>query len=515
MLKNIFPLVFETFQTKSLKILTLLFIFINLFFINPQGTIMSDPVLKTTINIVDKGTLEIHPHSGIDISTYNDKFYSGLPLGASILALPTYFIFQKIIELIPEKYYPKHKIPAISPRLPFEYDKKVYFLQILLVVTTILPLFLIFYFSFLEYLLFMGFSKAKVMVLSILFSMGSFHFSYQTVYSRQLIAGFLIWIGFLLFERHKTVLNKLTSFILGLMICFSLWIDYFSFLILIPLIIYWLIKEKDKRNLLIFMAMGGFIWGLGIAFHHYYLFENLLKTPYHFRIGFHPDYIYPVEYGKRIFYSNDQKLLKDVLYFNGINLKAFYGLIFSRFKGILWFSPNLLLWSFVISQWGKIKKPFLQMSIGMVLIFLVNFIYLLGIKEEYFWSGVPSFWGPRYFILSSFFIFLPIIFVDFNSKFKKIVLNIVFGFSLFVNFLGASFSFLLKDKILLDLDSVKVFQITQDPIWENLKIMLFEGWNSPLIHFLNGGLLMKITSLILFFIVIFSCVWLFCKNELK
>lgn len=513
MLKSVFPNTFKSFKQKSLLSLSVLLIFINIFFLNPQGTIMSDPVLKTAINIVDKGTLEIHPHSGIDISVFKDKFYSGLPLGASLLAIPTYFIFQKLIEKIPEKFYVRDKVPGISPRLPFEYDKRVYFLQILTVITVIIPMFLIFYLSFVEYLLFIGKNKLQTIILSLIFSLGSFHFVYQSVYSRQFIACFFLWTGFLLFERHKHSLNKLKSFILGIFLFFSLWVDYFSFLIMVPLYLFWFVRNKDKRFILILMGLGGLTWVIFIVSHHYYLFDSFLKTPYHFRIGFHPDYVYPVNYGDRVFYSNDQTLLEDILYFNGINFHALWGLIFSRFKGILWFLPSLLLWPILISQWENLNKYVKSFAIGMIIIFAVNLLYLLGLQEEYFWSGVPSFWGPRYLMLSSFFVFLPLVYTSFEKKMVRVCLAGVFVFGLFINFLGASFSYLMKDRILLGLNSERVYQMTQDPIWECFKYMLNDGWSNPIYHFYPGGVGIKFSLLLIFLLFIFTICFLFIKDE--
>ena len=119
-------------------------------------------------------------------------------------------------------------------------------------------------------------------------------------------------------------------------------------------------------------------------------------------------------------------------------LEAIYGLTISPFKGIFLYSPILLLAFYGL--FSKIKSKFSAEMWFLLAVFLAVFLSNISMQKEVQWSGVIGYFGPRHLLTMIPFLMIPSVFVF--GKLKKWIIIFIGFFSIFINYLGASFTLL-------------------------------------------------------------------------
>jgi hypothetical protein len=155
--------------------------------------------------------------------------------------------------------------------------------------------------------------------------------------------------------------------------------------ILVPvwaLLIY--LNEKKISKPLLF-ALGLIPGLLLVLWYNYHLTGSITKTPYNYEI-------------------HQQKENSQELGFNIPTLSAFWGLVFSTFRGVLYYTPILILmlWYAVKSgyrnSFKNVKNKMTLFSTGIKNYLLMTIIsYLILYSAYYQWPGGWTF-GPRYLI---------------------------------------------------------------------------------------------------------------------
>ena len=70
---------------------------------------MGNSILDLTVRLADERTITIDPYRGntVEAATHDGRVYSGMPPGASVLALPLYFVAKPALSLVPERWNQK------------------------------------------------------------------------------------------------------------------------------------------------------------------------------------------------------------------------------------------------------------------------------------------------------------------------------------------------------------------------------------------------------------------------
>lgn len=479
-------------KTTVLMVVMSVFISFCAFF-NPSGSIMSNPVIDTAIQIVDKSSMQISPYSSIDVAYKDEKFYSSLPIGASLIAIPYYFLFKKLIEVLPNDFLLSKKALEISLLTPHVHSKEIRGLHFFLVFTFIFPLTLFLIVLSTKFFISLEYSKNKSLLLSLLFIFGSMFFSYAGVYSRQVLASLFIWIGLLLniVDENKS-LSKLLFY--SFLMNYSLTIDYLSLLVLLPINIYFLYKLRNNMGKQLIFIFGAGICISIVLIHHQVVFGNIFSTPYDFRASYLEKFSYSIDFNGNTYRSNDSNFINksSMLYFSNISLSALWGLLFSTYKGIFLFIPVLLIapWSL----YSKIRdNKFSIFEFCLLTSFLLMFLYNASLSDMFYWGGAPFYWGPRYLLSTTFLIFL-LVFI--NIKLSNKVLFPLSVLTILVSFIGSSTSYLL------------VYQFAQDydwhlmnPIYYGLKVLFLDGINFPITWFFKNSYSLRIVLFITILII--------------
>lgn len=396
-------------------------------FVNPYGEIMSDVTLGAAVEIVGRGSQELSPHQGIDLARIDGKYYSGLGPGATILAVPVYAFFSKFISLLPSGLEIKWK-DNFSLHPPHERPREVYFLQILMVWILMAPLFSLFLIQAFQYAR-KYLNSSDSFWVTIAMGFGSLAWVYSEMYSRQGLAGLILW-NTLFWHLNSMDQRKKVSFVQGGLIAFSIAIEYQAALFS-GLTLAYVLFTSGKNSAKWILA--GFASVIGtLLLYHTWMYGSPLLTPYHFRAWLTE--VFSVQYkGERI-YSNN------VLtgYFLGIwhpTWDSLWGLTFSFFKGLFFFCPIALLGVlghvFGLSRSSGRERT---LSIYVLTLFFVLLIFSASLKGEIYWSGFPSFFGPRYLVGATPMLVLGILPL-LRHKMRAAIIGLILV-SIFFQFLG-------------------------------------------------------------------------------
>lgn len=206
----------------------------------------------------------------------------------------------------------------------------------------------------------------------------SFLFTYAGTYTGHLLSGIFALVAFIFIKKKK-------YFISGLLVGFALATE-FPVGILFPVwaaLIY--LNEKKISKTLAFAA--GIIPGLLIVlWYNYHLTGSFIKTPYSYEAAQH----IKQDTGDIGFYFP--------------KLSALWGLVFSTYRGVFYYTPVLILMLWYLFKNGyekmlhslKNKTEFLTTLSKNYLFFTIT-VYLLLYSAYYQWTGGWAF-GPRYLI---------------------------------------------------------------------------------------------------------------------
>ncbi len=205
---------------------------------------------------------------------------------------------------------------------------------------------------------------------------GSFLFAYAGTFTGHLLAGFLLFLGYILLKEKRLFLASgivaglafATEYPIG--IIFPIW----------AVLIY--LNEKDIKKVLLFIA--GVAPGVLFAmWYNYHVTGSAVTTSY--------SYV-----------SNEQYKGVSNIGFSYPKPEAIWGLLFTRYRGILIYAPLL-----IVMGWYVIKQNVKNISNGTKTNFLILFIknyfwitflfYILLISANAIWWGGWAF-GPRHLI---------------------------------------------------------------------------------------------------------------------
>jgi hypothetical protein len=205
----------------------------------------------------------------------------------------------------------------------------------------------------------------------------SFIFAYAGTYTGHLLSGVFALTGYIFLKKK----NYLFS---GIMVGLALATE-FPVGILVPAwaILIYLNEKKISKPILFGL---GLIPGIAIVlWYNYHLTGSITKTPYNFEV-------------------HQEKQNAQELGFNMPTFSAFWGLVFSTYRGVLFYTPVLILMLWYVLKNGyentfKNAKNKMKIVIGWSKNYLLITIiaYLILYSSYYQWPGGWSL-GPRYLI---------------------------------------------------------------------------------------------------------------------
>lgn len=434
-------------------------------FVNPYGEIMSDVTLGAAVGIVDRGSQELSPHQGIDLALIDGKYYSGLAPGATALAVPVYALFSKFISLLPSGLEIKWK-DRLSLHAPHERPREVYFLQILMIWFVMAPLFSLFMIQAFQYAKkYLSSSHSFWVIIAMGF--GSLAWVYSEMYSRQGLAGLILW-NTLFWHLNSTDQTKKVALVQGGLIGFCIAIEYQAALFSGLTLAYVLATSGRDHAKWILAGFASIVGAL--LLYHTWMYGSPILTPYHFRAWLTE--VFSVQYkGERI-YSNN------VLtgYFLGLwhpTGESLWGLTFSFFKGLFFFCPiafvGVLGHVFGVIRFSGRERI---LSIYALTLFIVLLIFSASLKGEIYWSGFPFFFGPRYLVGATPLLVLGILPL-LRHKLRGAVIGLILV-SIFFQMLGIICQDLME---VLDIDH----RFLQFPILYSFYILMSQGPRVPIL----------------------------------
>ncbi len=370
-----------------------LFLAPAIFVANPVGTVMSDAILGSAVAIVDHGSLELRPDSAADLARIGGHYYSGLPPGASLLAVPAYAILSPLIAQIPDRFEVPQLMPGMAYQPPRRISKAVYYLQLALVPLLTAPLAAVFLVLFFRLLRHWEVEPRVALGVTLAAQFGSFVLPYSGVYSRQLLALVCLWGPVLWVLRRGGNAGRLT--VCGFGFGMAVAIDY-SAALPAAILAGFLALRRDSLQSAGALALGGAPVLLALAGFHQWLLGDWLATPYHFRVWSDIEFLYQGEVMRPA-----EALMGPPFEhsFGFPNPETALRLLVGPFKGLFSLCPLLAL-GFVghVERLGSKRRDALSGAALAILGALL--LYNATIRHEFSWSSTPSHFGPRYLLLA-------------------------------------------------------------------------------------------------------------------
>jgi len=245
-----------------------------------------------------------------------------------------------------------------------------------------------------------------------LYSLGSLIFAYTGTFFSEPLCTLFIIISFLFIIKNERVQQKSKHenqnyFYSGLFLGLAI-ITHISAVLSVPFYFMFILGQKNKNKLILKeFAISSFCFTLGLA-----IFCVALLYYNHARFG------NAFETGR-----SADPLIHYAIYSNPI--PAMYGLMFSSGKGLLIYSPIVLL-GFLF--WKQFHKKFAHLSIAIIGMILIRFVFIASRSD---WHGGFCL-GPRYFIIIIPYLFIPIAkgikSIIANKELKQFLLVSLFGF---------------------------------------------------------------------------------------
>jgi hypothetical protein len=429
---------------------------------------MSDAIVSTSVNVVERGTLEVDEHAAIDLMVKDGRYFAGFGPGQWLIAVPYYAVLRPLIGTLPyaEKKWDNNHFTYKRPKaLPL----KVVYLQIAMVWFFLGPLTGLFFAKMYTVLRRRCKAPAFALLGTLAAASGTLIACYSCVYSRQWFATLLVALValHLIDERPRT---PRAHYALGLLAGFSVPVDYIAVfaLLLVALLHYFLVEDKRK---VVPFALGIATIAIAVALYHMWLLGHPFKTPYQFRVWHEHNLSFDYK-GERINFGRVTE--RGVV---GLGLfpswAALKGLTFGSFKGLFYFSPVLLFG--LIGHLRALKTPARKLvALFCLAQFGVYFWVIASTNGEIFWSSFPLFFGPRYLIYGVPFLALGIAELRFDRKEIRVLFFVALALSLGMNVLGLMFH---EVNLLATLEAPSV----QNPIPHFLRRLIEHGPRIPIL----------------------------------
>lgn len=380
--------------------------------------------LDLTRAVVDEGRFEIdsyYNNTG-DRSFYEGHYYSNKAPGLSFLSTPVYLAWKGVYSLFyaypdePSLEYNAHELGNVTV---INYVDPGPFTRISMILVTLISSLLSALTVVLVYKTLGYFTKRKKyrMFLALIFGLVTPVFVYGRTFTSNSVGMFFIFSCFyILLKARKEKTDKKYLLLAGLLGGFAVVVDYWTVLILLPLIFYALVSER-KRFVHIFL-LGIVLGGLPLLLYNYSIFQNPLEFTFQHQdpeiwvaeewksasgsMGFSPD-------------TGDFHVLLRVLFF--------------PYRGLFFYYPVLLLsFAGLYYMYRKQRTEALFILSIFVIFAYANSVYW------YWWGGFV--FGPRFMLPMIPFLTLPLLFVmeKVGLKEKKIWIGLailcLFSFSM-------------------------------------------------------------------------------------
>lgn len=432
---------------------------------NPGGNWMSSAILLGSEGLLDSGYPVIS--ADIRLSTYDiawssthESTVSGLPPGASYLALPVFPIMRLLRFVFPKLRAIEFRREVIADEISSEFKPNTNWLFIqdgfekfreagpvvarlaneqclssifaVLLITT--PLLLLFTYLCYQLARRQKLSTPAAFSCALICVLGSQFFPQTVVYSKDFLATALTFFSLLLvFSSPRTRLPVHAGVLLGLAYA----CDYKVLFVFISLLISLTLLSRTAFAL---RFLAGFLPMLVlVAVYHRWLFGSFFTTCYSHRVG-------------QEYFGHGGMFLG----FDALTLHKLFQGLFGLFSGVFVFSPLLLImfvwtgakaWVFFCSS----RKPFSPTRFSLMIGFIATFIFITAIVSSSptvltFSGGVIGVGGRHFVILTAFIPFLlPHLIrelLESKSALNRLLapgLIGVFSYSLFLSMLSANF----------------------------------------------------------------------------
>jgi hypothetical protein len=360
------------------------------------GGNMQNAVTDLTCSIVEHGSCRIDglQTNSPDVAYFNEHYYSGMAPGLSWLQVPIYFISKFVVSVLPDVFFEKwnsfsqreqHTKYSIL-KTPHAVEQYLTHSISSLLLGSIGSLFLFYALVLIARHFSYNINISKS--IGLLFMFGTFFLFYSSSYYTQSVALVFLVVGlYHLFVSDISYRN----FIAGFSISMAGTIDYpfyiYGAIILLCYVVYWLL-HKPKKSEFLYLVLGASIPFACLLYYHSLCFDNILSTPYAFRINqFHH---------------------AGFLGIGTPQLGKLYQLLFSPSEGLLIICPFIVFAPMGIfyflqrskhDSWSNKKKLFLKV---LLLLIIVNIAYYTCVP----WSNAMASFGPRFLLMSLPFIIL-------------------------------------------------------------------------------------------------------------
>ncbi len=512
--------IIEFLSQKEVK-LFISFLIIYVYFVNWYGW-NEESHFALTRAIVEENRFEINSFYNLtgDRSTYEGHYYSDKSPGLSFLASPVYMVWKLVYyNLFPKSFIKIHTtgkeyITTFHGRIPiYTYINPGFFILNSMFLVTV---FTSSVFSALTVLLVYKISTKIVrgerrrIVITIAYALGTLAFPYALHFMSHAIATFFAFFAFYLLFNTKIMKIKRSqkNFLLaGLTVGFAVVVENFL-IITIPLFLFYvflLSTGKYHKNFSIFFSAlivgilpliiyNYTIFGSPLEFASAYIDRKIYRSAYH-RTAFNFLSLKNIgscspsnQFVKYSFFSSLEQVFKYFHLIPNPNPYVIVRLLIGPYRGLIFYSPILLL---TFLGFYQILKKHKQYKLEVVFIVTIFLSLLIFISMRSNWWGGYCF-GNRYLTLIVPFLFVPILFVANKFNFKFIVLLVVL--SIFINILGLqppedyAYDWNLMDMRSDWSEKQNSFQIFYNPLVEHyLPNFLDKGPRSPLFENVVNG----------------------------
>lgn len=363
--------------------------------------------LDMIVAVVDDGTFQIDPYvsNTVDYAKVGDHYYSDKAPGTAFLGIPIYALLKNILNLPVMDAFVQRlaNIEAFNQTLNVQGTgvslEKVRFALLQVVATVLLSAIpsaltggLIFLFS-MRIIRSTAYSVAAAIVYGLLTPV----FAYAgALYGHQLSAAFLFGVFFLIYvhDNFSVLICALSGLILGMSV-----ITEFPSLLAVIIIFLYLAYKLKKGNqlsrLLWTIALGGVVAVLWMVYNN-----SIFGSP--FSLGYSYSELWETQH---------QTGFMSLSVPRG---DALWGITFSSFRGLFFYSPILLfsLAGFIFWYFENNNRPEFWTFL------LISFALLLFNASSVMWWGGFAV-GPRYLLPSLPFMAFPIVFALKNYETRK------------------------------------------------------------------------------------------------
>ncbi len=322
-----------------------------------------------------------------DVSVINDHYYSNKAPLSTFLVYPFYSIYKYLG--LPEmkdttlKKYPiyiwSYKNPdgslIMADGRSFELPKSSAIFILGDILCAVIPFLIALFLSF--FAIKKIDSKISPVVIVMMSFYASYLFTYAGVYTGHLLSGIFALTAYVLLKKKSYVFS-------GIMVGLAMATE-FPVGILVPIwaiLIYLNEKKISKPTLFALGLIPGFMI---VLWYNYHLTGSITKTPYNYEI-------------------HQQKENTQDIGFNMPTISALWGLVFSTYRGVLFYTPALILMLWYAIKFGyqnilrDVGDKMKLFNSGIRNYLLVTVVaYLVLYSAYYQWPGGWAF-GPRYLI---------------------------------------------------------------------------------------------------------------------